>query len=905
MNAGYLSAEACFALKPRTKLCELSLEDCYMFQNEIAKELRNLFLDSDTINALSCIEILEEAKLQHDSKPIYLLESLLTNAKEDVIQLLSQIGYNCFLQDYAFVSYECLLTRNLISRNNIGIIKDFISKYRKEFCCYYNIDLAKKEEEIYIKPVIEIDNNALSISNIEYKKYIIYLSSLDEKEFVPIENYIKQLLQSVSVRTQNAIRSIGYQFFCVNYLFADDYKLLKIRNFGRKSIHDLNKVKRSVIEFIISKYNDSITYNNEATEKSESKPLSLKELIGDIQYQILVDELHHLISGLSVRAHNGISSYKGDFIEDYVHNYGDIKSLKNIGKKTEEEISKVIFQLRDMASLMKMKQFSSDDISNIQNKSFFKNYWDDFAQNYNISMKHLPMFHIIENVTKELLKQKNWQIFNTCVPLFDRTAEKSLDQVSESFNFTRERCRQICTQCNQQLRSLYESTKIKEINDFHKIILRLDDWQYIINNIKNRDYIDFSEIKPYLDDEKCCLSKEFALLLIHLLTLDSHVVIGKDVLRLQTRTKQIWKHTYLVKKELAESFDFNIVGNLIEETESELYDDIEITAEQMVLDTFYSAWTTNFNSNLVKPISDVLSLLLIQEFNKIPDENCCFTLDGKKDISISDLIYNILHINGNPMPIDDLLSVLKTTYSKQCKASLNINYIVSRDPRMSMVDKNTVGLLEWEHIKVGSIRDIIVQFLFEHKEPQSLTNIIKYVQKYRTSSENSIRTTMGSGDQFVLFEGVLYGLKDKIYSDCYHLRDNRIKTFYQRINELKEFIVTNKRFPFTQSDNQEEAGLRRWWDRIIKRINDLPEEQIAEVKKIREKYVMLPMSKSDTEWYKRYSNYKAFVLEYHRKPTSRDVKQLYDWFEKTSKNFINGILNAHQEKLYIELCNLL
>ena len=164
---------------------------------------------------------------------------------------------------------------------------------------------------------------------------------------------------------------------------------------------------------------------------------------------------------------------------------------------------------------------------------------------------------------------------------------------------------------------------------------------------------------------------------------------------------------------------------------------------------------------------------------------------------------------------------------------------------------------------------------------------------------------MGSGDQFVLFEGALYGLKDKIYSDCYHLRDNRIKTFYQRINELKEFIVTNKRFPFTQSDNQEEAGLRRWWDRIIKRINDLPEEQIAEVKKIREKYVMLPMSKSDTEWYKRYSNYKAFVLEYHRKPTSRDVKQLYDWFEKTSKNFINGILNAHQEKLYIELCNLL
>lgn len=138
MNAGYLSAEACFALKPRTKLCELSLEDCYMFQNEIAKELRNLFLDSDTINALSCIEILEEAKLQHDSKPIYLLESLLTNAKEDVIQLLSQIGYNCFLQDYAFVSYECLLIRNLISRNNIGIIKDFISKYRKEFCCYYN-----------------------------------------------------------------------------------------------------------------------------------------------------------------------------------------------------------------------------------------------------------------------------------------------------------------------------------------------------------------------------------------------------------------------------------------------------------------------------------------------------------------------------------------------------------------------------------------------------------------------------------------------------------------------------------------------------------------------------------------------------------------------------------------------
>ena len=88
--------------------------------------------------------------------------------------------------------------------------------------------------------------------------------------------------------------------------------------------------------------------------------------------------LHELTSELSVRASNGINNYHGDFIEDFVHKDKDIKSLKNIGRKTEEEIVSVIIKLKELASeAMSAGEISPEELQLMQYQMSYANCWDD------------------------------------------------------------------------------------------------------------------------------------------------------------------------------------------------------------------------------------------------------------------------------------------------------------------------------------------------------------------------------------------------------------------------------------------------------------------------------------------------------------------------------------------------
>lgn len=48
-----------------------------------------------------------------------------------------------------------------------------------------------------------------------------------------------------------------------------------------------------------------------------------------------------------MRSRNAITNYHGDFIEDFVHMNMSVIALKNIGRKSSEEILKVINILKD------------------------------------------------------------------------------------------------------------------------------------------------------------------------------------------------------------------------------------------------------------------------------------------------------------------------------------------------------------------------------------------------------------------------------------------------------------------------------------------------------------------------------------------------------------------------------
>lgn len=123
---------------------------------------------------------------------------------------------------------------------------------------------------------------------------------------------------------------------------------------------------------------------------------------------------------------------------------------------------------------------------------------------------------------------------------------------------------------------------------------------------------------------------------------NKYSLVGREIISLPTRAKQIWNNTYLIRCEYADAFNFSKIPSLIDETESNLTEDVEIDAEQLTIDTFLFEWN-DFDTEKVYVISEILSHILIQECGKIPNERFQFTLESKKIINVTDIIYEILH----------------------------------------------------------------------------------------------------------------------------------------------------------------------------------------------------------------------------------------------------------------------
>lgn len=343
MTAGYISAEVYSALKPKTHFSELNINDCLYYSYDIISEIKGLYEDEMIYNALCGIEQMENCLFNNDNRPYILLESTLSSAEIKVKEFISRVGSKYFLLDYVFSSKKYLLTRAYITDDNIYAITQFVEEYENAFIKLYsggeelsntinnesmsyndeydtNVNaqaaIAGENSVSYMetepnirRTIVPIDDNAVSLNNTIYKKFVVVLSKLTDEEFEPFKIFLDCQLSKVPVRTKNGIGSIDCQEFYVNYLFADDEKLLRIRNFGRKSVHDFNQIRSVLINHVVNTLgnfeNTSETIQkvvdavSEEVQKIESeKKSTLKDIIGDTQYTMLGHALHETDFGI-------------------------------------------------------------------------------------------------------------------------------------------------------------------------------------------------------------------------------------------------------------------------------------------------------------------------------------------------------------------------------------------------------------------------------------------------------------------------------------------------------------------------------------------------------------------------------------------------------------------------------
>ena len=400
MSAGYISAETYHYLLPKERLSELSVSEIEGYKHQYKSELLPLFEDVDTYLTIAYMEKLDSQLREGDETPYTILIDCLCEYPVEIEHLVNDIGKGEFLREYIYCTEEVLTTKSLISYDNYKTVISFRNKFRSLFqlsCSGLEIDEWKSHladsalpaptgtigessiasgEGFNSTDYVSIDDDAVSLSNTDCKKYVLFLYTLNKDQLDVVVDFLISLLRTISIRTWNGIKYLGYREFLINYLFADSVKLLNLRNFGRKSLFEFEVIKPAIVDYIKDLYVNGNTKPVEDSLKKEEevkefKIRTLKERIGETQYKLVSDLLSKLLKDVSVRSRNGIIAYKGDFIEDFVDKNKEIKSINNIGRKSESEIALVIKNLREFISTLKERELSDDELVIVEKQAYF------------------------------------------------------------------------------------------------------------------------------------------------------------------------------------------------------------------------------------------------------------------------------------------------------------------------------------------------------------------------------------------------------------------------------------------------------------------------------------------------------------------------------------------------------
>lgn len=761
-----------------------------------------------------------------------------------------------------------------------------------------------------------IDIDAVSEERNNSEGYVRLISKMTDEEFALIKSEIETQLKIVPIRLTNCIEGTGYQNFCVNYLFASEDKLFRIRSLGKKSVVDFREIRESLIEFVIGYvdecFGDELNLIKDIIKdiprkkylKGKYQHLSLKELIEDKSYELWEATFRVLARDLSVRSQHAIDNYTGNFIENFVWRNNKAINLNKVGERTSAELSRLAVRLNEYVLELgwKLSDVTSEDVLKLEKYKAVLGEWiDDFSCEYFNEKKHFPMLRILGNWLRERSeKSRNWSLFFSYFPIFDEDI-RPIKELSEEYDLTEERCRQIC-------RIYIKKFKIPEGKDtegLSAILKKSNEWSYLQERFSSKKIVTEYDLSSLLEEEQSSLSVTFCSFILGILLGNKYSRVGPKVFPCDADWD--WKRNFLIGKEYSDIFDFSGALKEIKDKESTLSEAEYYPAEEIV--EVSRCWH-DYNPTFTEDISGILSKILIDELDMYPDENDRFKLTAREEVSPTEFIYRIVRETGCPMSLEDVFGQLDRSYPSKYKSSESVKGLVRRDNRMSIVNNGCqVGLLEWSHIRFGSIRDIIVAYLSQFDEPQPLSDIVKHVNKDRESSENSIRSSLNDGDQFCRFVGNLYGLKTKEYGDGYEFDTSRRKSIDERLYDLEIFLKSNKRFPLANSDDKEEASLGRFWYNLKRKVRkgEANPEECEAVEGIEKAYSDCSVNREADDWMELYNSYKKFVLEYGRKPESRtpEEERLYQWFLNSKQGFEDERLSETQEELYRSLCKIL
>ena len=937
MTAGYISAETYRAIYPRKMFYELSFSDCYKFEQNVREELIRLFEDSIIIKNLFLLEKIEEAiRLKHTQLLDIFTDCIKEEDYSEINSLILKIGKNMFLQNYVFISEILLKNMYFVTSENLSEIIKFRSsvfncyvsyfsnsnkeeylnpcvdiEIIKEECCsvkYQEYEDESKEEECKYNVALECE--CLSSNEDSYGKYILFLNSLDEEQIKPFNEFLENKISTCSTRFINAVNNIGYRRFYEDFLFADPLEFFKLEQVGKKTLYDFKQIKQSIIDFVVLKYNElgDNFVDSELWKKETQKDLTKKAngvVVSESLHVLLQKKLQFLLSSSSVRAQNTVRTYSGnsDFIEDFVFKNNDPLCIKGVGLKTRNELNIIVTKLRLLVELTPLQKKTEEELSLMDKENKYGDFIDKFSQDYYMENGHLPMTCIFESCVKRLVTyDKFFSTLNEVQPLFVGEQGKKIDDVAKLKDCSSENVRQHYRKAIKRINSI----EIQDNKCFisGKFFACLEDWEYINSFFSAQSLFKTTDLLEFFSNEKNNLNIEFLCVVLAQLYPEKISILGQSSF-LPTR-KSNWNNLYIIKKEILDNFDFEEMFKLLDNFIQGTTLTITKSVSELLMDLFLPAWK-NYDPSMFNEIEQIIIKFLILEKALIPDLDNNFTIVGEKEENPNDIAFEMLKEVNEPLSVDVIFEKIQEKFCNKYKSIDSFAYRLRKDIRFSVLGlERKIILAEWNHVKIGSIRDLIVDYLSTYDEPKHISDIVEFVQKYRDTSEKNIRSSMHSGEQFKLFEDGFWGLSDKSYLDIF-IQSESVRNHLVKIGRLEDFLREHKYFPMSSSQDKEEYLLYVWWNRLNNKDDILDEDVKLEVERIHQVYGHLPKTKADVAWFSTCEAYKDYVLKKHCKPSNCTIeeKKLLNWFDKAMVDFSEGNLSREKENAFIELTKIL
>lgn len=674
-------------------------------------------------------------------------------------------------------------------------------------------------------------------------------------DIVGLSSEYDSLLPLYSVRTNNVLANLQARYatkeeFLHSFVRMSYAYLCSLKNCGRKTVKEIVELQNKLgADIVIDNAEETSSNDVRETTVPHILPSNIDSLLPLIVPRLL---------GLSMRARNGflslLSEHHDSLAELYTEitrrNFNPIK-LKNVGRKTVEEIIDFIREIRAYLERFPDEQSVEEAITNHFAKTLDDIQIPSGAQKEILELEktlgYFPLFAAVKAYL-EGLNGDNRVIIDNLLKIHEDQTIRDSSLVAAEMGLSRERVRQKRNKLLGRLTEYFASYRILgfvnkcpynyQMHRINEEINQTEDTDFTLHFVNWVLASTFEEITLIGDPVKA-LSGYY----------DKKIFVG------------------IVPTDLLEFMDFDAFIRDIEARLSER----RINEERVNLkDLIGVHLKTQYCEDEMPAIETACRSLLYLHFPvEVDFGQVIFKPNARKNNPI--VIEEIIRAAGHPLTLEEIYEEFIYQYPERYTEMNSLRGGINNNPNIVPISRtSTYSLLEWEGkgIRGGSIRQIVFDFLREHEPTIApLSEITEHVCQFRpTTDEYNILTNLSleKSGLFAFFfrDGERYiGLAENTYPiEFFPYAGDARNAVTMSINypKLIAFIEANGHFPFTSGGDEDEKQLCSFWRRQEHyfKEGELSTSGLSYHTKVLSEYGHLQMDKKEYEWRKLYTTVK-------------------------------------------------